>query len=235
MGSIVVNYLMQPSVSGLERAGGRQALAVLLGWGHGRAFSWADIFWRKTSQGRVLVGVATLAMRAGRFPANVAGDGSGWALLAIGLCNLVVYPDLSSLYSRDLGAHVVEGSGIIVVASVGGGVVPLLTGFTADWPGLSNGALDSRRFVISSSQPLGCTRRRACGAGQNFAKIKPANDSGSSCAIFSSRYFSLRSHPPPSLRPLPGLRKATHTLSACSMWSSNIRRRAGRRRLAEIR
>ena len=82
------------------------------------------------------MGVAAVAMALLAMSANMTDDASGWALLAIGLCNSVMYPTLFALACRDLGRHAAEGSGIIVAASVGGGLVPLLTGFTADHLGL---------------------------------------------------------------------------------------------------
>jgi FHS family L-fucose permease-like MFS transporter len=78
-----------------------------------------------------------------------------------------VYPTLFSLACRDLGAHAAEGSGIIVVASVGGGVVPLLTGFTADHLGLRMAlGIPALCYIIIAA--FGLYVRRARSAGANF-------------------------------------------------------------------
>ena len=166
VGSIVVNYLMQPSVMGLSAQAAGKHLPYYWGGAMVGRFL-GGYFLRKVSQGRVLVGVATLAMALLTVSANVAGDLSGWALLAIGLCNSVVYPTLFSLACRDLGAHAAEGSGIIVVASVGGGVVPLLTGFTADHLGLRMAlGIPALCYIIIAG--FGLYVRRARGAGANI-------------------------------------------------------------------
>jgi FHS family L-fucose permease-like MFS transporter len=68
--------------------------------------------------------------------ANTSGAVSGWSLLAIGLCNSIMFPTIFSLACEGLGPRAAEGSGIICVAIVGGAVVPLLTGYAADAAGL---------------------------------------------------------------------------------------------------
>jgi FHS family L-fucose permease-like MFS transporter len=86
--------------------------------------------------GRVLIGATSIALCLLLLSANIPGEAAGWALLAIGLCNSVMYPTIFALASSGLGEHVAEGSGVIVLASVGGGIVPVLTGLSADHLGL---------------------------------------------------------------------------------------------------
>ncbi|HEX4352827.1 MAG TPA: hypothetical protein VHZ95_07940, partial [Polyangiales bacterium] len=66
------------------------------------------------------------------FSSNASGPISGWALLAIGLFNSIMFPTIFSLASEGLGARAAEGSGLICVAIVGGAVMPPLTGHIAD-------------------------------------------------------------------------------------------------------
>jgi FHS family L-fucose permease-like MFS transporter len=68
--------------------------------------------------------------------ANASGAVSGYALLAIGLFNSIMFPTIFSLASEGLGVRAAEGSGIICVAIVGGAIVPLITGRAADLAGL---------------------------------------------------------------------------------------------------
>ena len=84
------------------------------------------------SPGKVLAGVATGAIALIALSANSLGAVSGWALLAIGLCNSVMFPTIFSLASEGLGRRAAEGSGVICVAIVGGAVIPPLTGTLAD-------------------------------------------------------------------------------------------------------
>jgi FHS family L-fucose permease-like MFS transporter len=61
---------------------------------------------------------------------------AGWALLAIGLVNSIMFPTIFTLASEGLGERAAEGSGLICMAIVGGAIVPLLTGYVADVSGL---------------------------------------------------------------------------------------------------
>jgi FHS family L-fucose permease-like MFS transporter len=61
-----------------------------------------------------------------------AGAVSGWAMVAVGLCNSIMFPLIFALSSEGLGERTAEGSGLLCVAIVGGAVVPLVTGHVAD-------------------------------------------------------------------------------------------------------
>jgi FHS family L-fucose permease-like MFS transporter len=124
-------------------------------------------FLKKIAQGRLLIGAASVAIALLATSANLNGDGSGWALLAVGLCNSVMYPTIFSLACRNLGAHAAEGSGIIVLASVGGGLVPLLTGFSADHLGLKMAlAIPALSYIVVAG--FGVFVQRARGVYPNI-------------------------------------------------------------------
>src|SRR3546814_6667432 len=67
---------------------------------------------------------------------NTVGTISGWALLAIGLMNSIMFPTIFTLASAGLGKRAAEGSGVICMAIVGGAIIPPLTGQMADISGL---------------------------------------------------------------------------------------------------
>ncbi len=131
IGSLIVNYLMQPSVFGItDKAAGDH---VPFYWGGaliGR-FIGAYILTR-LSPGKVLAGAATGAIALLLISANTQGAVSGWSLLAIGLMNSIMFPTIFSLASEGLGKRAAEGSGVIATAIVGGAVIPYLTGSLAD-------------------------------------------------------------------------------------------------------
>jgi MFS transporter, FHS family, L-fucose permease len=64
--------------------------------------------------------------------ANTTGVTSGYAMLAIGLLNSIMFPTIFTLACEGLDSRAADGSGIINVAIVGGAVIPPLTGFAAD-------------------------------------------------------------------------------------------------------
>ncbi len=134
IGSIIVSYLMQPDVMGLgQRAAGDH---VSFYWGGAMVGRFAGSFvLRIFSPGKVLACVAAAVLALLAVSASSTGPLSGWSLLAIGLCNSIMFPTIFSLASEGLGARAAEGSGIIATAIVGGAIVPLLLGRTADLTG----------------------------------------------------------------------------------------------------
>ncbi len=134
IGSLVVSYLMQPGVMGLQE----QAAGKLIGlyWGGamvGRFIGSAVL--RVISPGKVLAFVAIGAIVLIAVSSNTTGVVSGYSLLAIGLMNAIMFPTIFSLACEKLGSRAADGSGIINVAIFGGAVVPLLTGVLADASG----------------------------------------------------------------------------------------------------
>ena len=134
IGSLIVNYLMQADVMGLQE----QAAGKLIGlyWGGamvGRFIGSAVL--RIVSPGKVLASVAIGAIALILLSANTTGTLSGYSLLAIGLVNSIMFPTIFSLACERLGGRAADGSGIINVAIFGGAVIPLLTGAIADLSG----------------------------------------------------------------------------------------------------
>lgn len=70
--------------------------------------------------------------------AILAGGGSVtmWSLLAVGFFNSIMFPTIFSLATNGLGRFTGQASGIICTAIVGGAIVPMIQGFTADHFGL---------------------------------------------------------------------------------------------------
>ena len=131
IGSLIVNYLMQPHVLALPE----QAAGKLIGlyWGGamvGRFIGSALL--RIYSPGKLLAAVAVGAITLIVISTQTTGTVAGYSLLAVGLMNAIMFPTIFSLACEKLGARAADGSGIINVAIVGGAVIPLLTGVIAD-------------------------------------------------------------------------------------------------------
>ena len=131
IGSVIVNYLMQADVLGFSaQEAGKH---VPLYWGGamvGRLIGGYVL--RLFSPGKILAGVACGAI--GLLAVAMIGGGalSGWALLAIGLMNSIMFPTIFSLANEGLGPRAAEGSGVIAMAIVGGAIIPPLAGHIAD-------------------------------------------------------------------------------------------------------
>jgi FHS family L-fucose permease-like MFS transporter len=134
IGSLIVNYLMQGHVMGLEeQAAGKLIFIYWLGAMVGRFIG--SLVLRFVSPGKVLAFVSLGAILLILVSTQTSGYVSGYSLLAIGLMNAIMFPTIFSLACEKLGARSADGSGIINVAIFGGAVVPLLTGVIADATG----------------------------------------------------------------------------------------------------
>ena len=161
IGSLIVNYLMQDHVMGLQE----QAAGKLIGlyWGGamvGRFIGSAVL--RVLSPGKVLACVSIAAIALLIISTQTTGDVSGYTLLAVGLTNAIMFPTIFTLACEKLGSRAADGSGIINVAIVGGAVIPLLTGIIAD---------ATSSLALAFMLPMACY---AVIAGFGFYARKPA-------------------------------------------------------------
>ncbi|MGV3593482.1 MAG: sugar MFS transporter [Gammaproteobacteria bacterium] len=135
LGSLIVSYLMQPDTMALaEQDAGKH---VPFYWGGALVGRFVGAYFLgHHSPGKLLAIVASGAIVLILLSIGSSGAMAGWTLLAIGLCNSIMFPTIFSLACEGLGVRAAEGSGVICVAIVGGAIVPPLTGFVADLSGL---------------------------------------------------------------------------------------------------
>ncbi len=134
IGSLIVNYLQQAQVMGLDAASAGSLIFIYwLGAMIGRFIG--SYFLRIVSPGLILAGVAIGAIALILISISTTGTIAGYSLLVIGLMNSIMFPTIFSLASEGLGSRTADGSGIINMAIFGGAVVPLLTGIVADTSG----------------------------------------------------------------------------------------------------
>ncbi|MEI8572259.1 L-fucose:H+ symporter permease [Methylomonas sp. LW13] len=135
IGSFLVNFLGEPHIAGLaEQEAGKY---VSFYWGGamvGRFIGSAVM--QKIHPGKVLAFNALAA--AGLVLATMLGSGilAMVTILAVGLCNSIMFPTIFSLALTGLGRHTGQGSGILCAAIVGGAILPLLQGAFADRIGI---------------------------------------------------------------------------------------------------
>jgi FHS family L-fucose permease-like MFS transporter len=137
IGSLIVSYLMQPSVLGMSGEAAGKHVSFYWGGAMVGRFIGAWLL-RVFAPGKVLACAAAAVIVLLTISANTVGLVSGWSLLAIGLFNSIMFPTIFTLASEGLGKRTAEGSGVICVAIVGGAVVPLVTGNAADLWGLKH-------------------------------------------------------------------------------------------------
>lgn len=135
IGSFLVNYLAQPNISGLAEH--EAAKYVSLYWGGAMVGRFAGaIVMRNIQPGKVLAFNALAASVLVVASMVGAGPLAMWSILAVGLCNSIMFPTLFSLAVNGLGKHTGQGSGILCAAIVGGAVIPVVQGLFADRVGI---------------------------------------------------------------------------------------------------
>ncbi|HWK36216.1 sugar MFS transporter [Sphingomonas sp.] len=131
IGSNLVAYLAQPGVWGVTHQVAGNYIALYWGGALIGRFIGSGVL-RLVSPGKALAGAASGAIALVLISANSTGAVAGWALLAVGLMNAIMFPTIFSLASEGLGRRAAEGSGVIATAIFGGAVIPPLYGVAAD-------------------------------------------------------------------------------------------------------
>lgn len=131
IGSMLVNYLAQEGVMGLSERMAGTLIAFYWGGAMVGRFIGAFIL-RYFRPGLVLSAVCLGATLLIALSANSGGALAGYALLAVGLMNAIMFPTIFSLGVEGLGDKTPQGSGLLCMAIVGGALIPLLMGAIAD-------------------------------------------------------------------------------------------------------
>lgn len=136
IGSFLVNFLALPEVAGLSVQTAGHYLSLY--WGAamvGRFIGSAAL--RKLPAGRVLAFNAALAIVLLVTAILARGHVAMWTVLAVGLCNSIMFPTIFTLAIERLGHRTSTGSGWLCMAIVGGALLPVLMGYFADRIGLT--------------------------------------------------------------------------------------------------
>jgi len=135
IGSFLINFIGEPHIAGLSHADA--ARYVSLYWGGalvGRFIGFAVM--RYVSPGRSLAVTALGSMALVLTAIFTEGSLAMWAIIAVGLCNSIMFPTIFSMALHGLGKFTGQGSGILCMAIVGGAIVPFIQGILADSIGL---------------------------------------------------------------------------------------------------
>jgi len=131
IGSILINFLGQPSMGGLSHVAAAQYVSYY--WGAamiGRLIGSFGLPFIRTE--RALAAVATCALLLITITIFGHGQLAMWAIVSCGLFNSVMWPCIFPLGLKGLGRYTSQGSGILVMMVVGGAVIPELQGMLAD-------------------------------------------------------------------------------------------------------
>jgi FHS family L-fucose permease-like MFS transporter len=135
IGSFIVSFLGEPNIAGLPEQ--TAAKYIPLYWGGlmiGR-FVGAAIL-QKFSAQKVLVLASIAAFIFVGITILTNGTISMWAMLLTGLFNSIMWSNIFALSINGLGDLTIKASGVLVMAPVGGAILPLLQGVLADIPAI---------------------------------------------------------------------------------------------------
>ncbi|HXE28979.1 MAG TPA: sugar MFS transporter [Stellaceae bacterium] len=136
IGSLLINYLMQSNTLGVDAATGGRLISLYWGGAMVGRFIGSAVM-RKIAAGSVLAACAFGAALLAGISGVTVGMVAAVAVLAVGLCNSIMFPTIFALAIENLGDETPQGSGILCLAIVGGAIVPVITGFAADAFGLA--------------------------------------------------------------------------------------------------
>lgn len=135
IGSFIVNFLGEANIAGFAEK--KAATYIPIYWAGlmiGR-FLGSAILQRISAQKVLCVSaLASVLLLAVTILAN--GYVAMWAMLAVGLFNSIMWSNIFTLSINGLGKYTNKASGILVMAPIGGAILPLLQGVLADRPAL---------------------------------------------------------------------------------------------------
>jgi FHS family L-fucose permease-like MFS transporter len=137
IGSFLINFLTEPTVADLSIVEAGKYASFYWGGAMAGRFLGAAMM-QKVAAAKLLTFNALAAVVLVLTAVMGTGYLVMWAVLAVGLCNSIMFPTLFSLAINGLGKHTRQGSGILCTAIVGGALLPLLQGVFADNVGIQN-------------------------------------------------------------------------------------------------
>lgn len=140
IGSLIVNYLKQAHILGLDEQSAGKLIPLYWGGALVGRFLGSAIL-RMFSPGVILASFASGAICLILISINSTGAIAAYSLLAVGLMNSIMFPTIFTLACEKLGPKAADGSGIINVAIFGGAIIPVIVGRVADISGSLGTAL----------------------------------------------------------------------------------------------
>lgn len=135
IGSFLVNFLGQPQIAGLKEADA--AGYVTYYWGGAMVGRFiGSALMQRFNPGKLL-GFCALAASVLVFATVLlTGHMAMWTILAVGLFNSIMFPTIFTLGIHNLGPLTSQGSSLLIMAIVGGAMIPMFQGVLADTMGI---------------------------------------------------------------------------------------------------
>jgi len=135
IGSFLVNYFSQPEIGGLTEKVAASFVAFYWGGAMVGRFIGSGLL-QKMKTGHLLGICAVCAAALVTISMITTGHFAMWSIVLVGLFNSIMFPSIFTLGVAELGPLTGDGSGVMIMAIVGGALIPLAQGAIADRIGI---------------------------------------------------------------------------------------------------
>jgi MFS transporter, FHS family, L-fucose permease len=135
IGSFLVNYFAQPEIGGLTEKVAASFVAFYWGGAMVGRFIGSALLQKMKTGG--LLGICAICA-AGLVAISMLTSGhfAMYSIILVGLFNSIMFPSIFTLGVAELGPLTGDGSGIMIMAIVGGAIIPVAQGWIADHIGI---------------------------------------------------------------------------------------------------
>jgi MFS transporter, FHS family, L-fucose permease len=161
IGSFLINYFNQPEIGNLPEVQGAKLVAYYWGGAMIGRFIGSAIL-QKVKTGTVLGIAAFCACALVITSMMTTGHVAMYSILLVGFFNSIMFPSIFTLGIAKLGPRTGDGSGLLIMAIVGGAIIPVAQGAIADHIGVHHAFvlpvicyLYIAYYALKGSQPVG--------------------------------------------------------------------------------
>jgi len=135
IGSFLVNYFGQPEIGGLTEKVAASFVAFYWGGAMVGRFIGSALLQKVSTRG--LLGICAVCA-ASLVAISMLGTGhvAMYSIILVGFFNSIMFPSIFTLGVAELGPLTGDGSGVMIMAIVGGAIIPLAQGAIADRIGI---------------------------------------------------------------------------------------------------
>ena len=135
IGSFLVNYFSQPEIGGLTEKVAASFVAFYWGGAMVGRFIGSGLL-QKMKTGNLLGICAVCAAGLVATSMLTSGHFAMYSIILVGFFNSIMFPSIFTLGVAELGPLTGDGSGIMIMAIVGGAIIPVAQGWIADRIGI---------------------------------------------------------------------------------------------------
>jgi MFS transporter, FHS family, L-fucose permease len=135
IGSFLVNYFSQPEIGGMTEKVAASFVAFYWGGAMVGRFIGSGLL-QKMKTGSLLGICSVCAAALVTISMISTGHFAMWSIILVGFFNSIMFPSIFTLGVAELGPLTGDGSGVMIMAIVGGALIPLAQGAIADRIGI---------------------------------------------------------------------------------------------------